>query len=385
MPEANMPALRTALELEAQRLGFDLFGVTSPAPPPHLDVFETWLEQDRHGEMHYLASERSRERRANPRLILPECRSILVLGMRYPAPFGTSPPGDGLLRGKVAAYAWGEDYHDLLPPRLEALVNFLEAYLGRPVPWRGYTDTGPLLERDLAQRAGLGWIGKNTCLIHPRQGSFFLLAEILLGIEIPPHRPFPADRCGNCTRCLEACPTRCILPNRTIDSRRCIAYLTIELKTAIPPDLRPELGQWVFGCDICQQVCPWNLRFARPQRIFTSRPDAASPELLAELALTPEQFNRKYKASPLLRTKRRGYLRNIALAIGNQTNPLAAPALEKALLSETEPLVRAACAWALGRTPGEPARLALQRAAQLEPHPEVLEEIQAALRTERKL
>ena len=162
---------------------------------------------------------------------------------------------------RIASYAHGDDYHDILPARMKELVQFIEEQVGGPVQNRYYTDTGPILERDLAQRAGIGWIGKNTCLINPKQGSYFLLSEILLDLELEPDPPFTTDHCGTCTRCIEACPTDCILPNRTLDARRCISYLTIELKDDIPLELRDKIGDWVFGCDICQQVCPWN-RFA---------------------------------------------------------------------------------------------------------------------------
>jgi epoxyqueuosine reductase len=228
--------LKTAILAEARRLGFVLAGVTTPDPPEHFSTFAAWLRAGRHGEMAYLASERSLARRADPRQVLPECRSILVLGTPYSAP----PPAEAAQagRGRVAAYAWGDDYHDVLAGRLQALVAFIEAQAGQHVPNRWYTDTGPLLERDLAQRAGLGWIGKNTCLIHPRLGSYFLLAEVLLGLELEPDPAWLPDRCGSCRRCIQACPTGCILPDRTLDARRCISYLTIELKGPIPEELR---------------------------------------------------------------------------------------------------------------------------------------------------
>ena len=214
--------------------------------------------------MGWMGTGRNRQRRANPKLILPECQSILMLGIAYsPAPQPPISRGDG----QVASYAWGDDYHDVLPERLQAIVTFIEAQVGHSVPNRWYTDTGPILEREIAQRAGLGWIGKNTCLINPNSGSYFLLAEIFLGIELPPDDPITSDHCGTCTRCIEACPTNCILPNRTIDANRCISYLTIEEKGPIPVDLRPQMGNWVFGCDVCQQVCPWNLTICMPHRM----------------------------------------------------------------------------------------------------------------------
>jgi epoxyqueuosine reductase len=270
-------------------------------------------------------------------------------------------------------------------------MAYIEQQVGQPVPNRWYTDTGPILERDLAQRAGLGWIGKNTCLIHPRLGSYFLLAEVLLGLDLEPDPPFLPDLCGTCTRCLEACPTSCILPDRTLDARRCISYLTIELKGPIPAELRPQMGEWVFGCDVCQEVCPWNQRFAVPEgeverqavEVFTARPGVPHPSLAAELALAPEEFNRKFKGSPVKRAKRRGYLRNAAVALGNalagQPDPGATAALREALLGDPEPLVRAHAAWALGRLSGPGARQALKEAQSSETDPDVLAEIRSAL------
>ncbi len=341
------------------------------------------MDAGRHGEMAYLASERSRQRRRDPRQVMPECRAILVLGMRYPAPSSLPPPGSAA-HGQVAAYAWGDDYHDVLPDRLQVLAAFIETRAGRPVPHRWYTDTGPLLERDLAQRAGLGWIGKNTCLINPQKGSYFLLAELLLDLELEPDLPFEADRCGTCTRCLEACPTHCILPDRTLDARRCLSYLTIELKGAIPEDLRPALGDWVFGCDICQQVCPWNLRFAATDddavgEAFLPRPDLPYPDLAQELSLTPAEFNTRFKRSPVRRAKRRGYLRNLAVAAGNSDSPSVLPALVHTLEAEPEALARGHAAWALGQLGGPQAQAALERALPHEKDSTVKAEIKAAL------
>ncbi len=372
-------ALRQAIDGEARRLGFHLTGVTTPDPPLHYPAFLEWLDAGYHGQMEYLSRERSRQRRADPATILPECRSILVLGMHY---WPAEPDHDFASEGKgcVAAYAWGEDYHEVFKERLQALMSFIEQQVGHPVNHRWYSDTGPLMERDLAQRAGLGWIGKNTCLINPRQGSYFLLAEILLDLELEPDKPFEADHCGNCTRCLDACPTGCILPERMIDSTRCISYLTIELKGPIPLDLRTSLGNWVFGCDICQQVCPWNQKFAHPtgDPAFKSRPEVTNPLLRQEIALSQEEFSRKFKGSPVKRSRRRGYLRNVAIALGNLRNAKAVNELTGALVNDPEPLVRGHCAWAVGEIGGNRARLALQQAFQSETDLYVLQEIQKA-------
>jgi epoxyqueuosine reductase len=326
---------------EARRLGFILAGVTAPEPPPHAAAFEAWLAQGRHASMDYLATDRARERRADPRLILPACKSILALAVPYspPPPNASTEPtslvtipthlGEVHRRGgRIAAYAQGDDYHEVLPPRLEAIVSFIEEQVGRPVANRWYTDTGPILERDLAQRAGLGWM------------------------ELEPDAPFTTDQCGTCTRCIEACPTDCILPDRTIDAGRCVSYLTIELKEEIPAELRPRAGNWIFGCDICQQVCPWN-HFAAQHGdpAFEPRAESGQPDLTRELEITPAEFNLRFKHSPVQRAKRRGYLRNVAVALGNTGTTQDIPALEKAL-SDPEPLVREHAAWALEQIKG---------------------------------
>jgi epoxyqueuosine reductase len=336
--------LTDTLKDEAHRLGFALAGVTTPEPPPHWSVFQNWLDMGRHASMNYLAD----SRRADPRLVLPECKSILVLAMRYSSP-QTAPrhSEQPLLSGRVASYAWGRDYHLVIPKKLKLLATFIEREAGAPVPHRGYTDTGPLLERDLAQRAGLGWIGKNTCLINPQLGSYFFLAELLLGIELEPDQPFTADRCGTCHRCIDSCPTGCILPDRTLDARRCISYLTIENKGEITPDLRPLMGNWVFGCDVCQMVCPWNqCSIPDPQPDFLPMSEIPTPSLVANMELTPQEFNYRFKESPVQRARRRGYLRNVAVALGNKRDAAAISTLERAA-RESEPIVGEHARWAL--------------------------------------
>jgi epoxyqueuosine reductase len=367
------------LKTEAYRLGFHLVGITTAQPLSSFHRYQKWLDAGYHGEMDYLASEAAVQRRADPQEVLPGCRSILVLGVRYPPPL-PGAHGDPL-SGSIAAYAQNQDYHEALKPRLRALVGFIETRIGEPVPNRWYIDTGPLLERELGQRAGLGWIGKNGMLIHPRQGSYFLLAEILLGIELPPDAPFSADRCGSCTRCIQACPTGCILDDCTLDARRCLSYLTIELKGDIPAELRSFTGNWIFGCDICQQVCPWN-RHPAPAAIdpaFTPRAELSQPDLISQLSLTPQQFNACFKGSPVKRSKRRGYLRNAAVAQGNSGSTAAVPALAECMQKEAEALVRCHAAWALGRLGGRQARVALNEALSNEEDQSVRAEIQTAL------
>lgn len=343
-------SLTQFVKTEARRLGFNLAGVTTPDPPPHLSTFENWLALGRHADMNYLATERSLQRRADARRILPECRSILVLGIRYPNPALVTPAAEHSPTGWIAAYAWGPDYHLVLPEKMEALVNSIQAHFGYAFPYLYYTDSGPILERDLAQRAGLGWIGKNTGLIHPRLGSYFLLAEILLGIELEVDTPFEADRCGNCTRCIQACPTGCILPGRTLDARRCISYLSIESKTSIPLDLRPAMGNWVFGCDICQMVCPWN-NFASPDgdAVFSTNRVDVTPVLLEELTLDAQAFNQKYKNTALMRARRNRYLRNVIVALANSGYSEANVQALKMMMNDPNPLIKEHATWAIAQ------------------------------------
>ena len=371
MPAHESERLKQNLIEKAHQLGFVLAGVTTALPPESFPKFQEWIAEGRHAGMSYLATERSLSRRSDPRQILPECCSILVLGIPYDRPNHPS--------GGVAAYAWGDDYHDVLKPRLQAVVAYLEDQVGHPVPNRWYTDTGPLLERDLARRAGLGWIGKNSMLINPQQGSYFILAEILLGIDLPADDPLITDHCGSCTRCLDHCPTGCILPDRTLDAGRCISYLTIENKGEIPRDLREQVGSWLFGCDICQQVCPWN-RFAveRGDERFAPRLGVPPKNLVDEVTLSAEAFNHKFKGSPVKRAKRRGYLRNTAVVLGNRGWLEDLPGLAAAL-EDSESIVRQHAAWALGKIGGTAARQALQNALAFETETTVIAEIEASL------
>ena len=377
---AQLEELTEFVKTEALRLGFSRVGITTPDPPPHIEVYESWLNEGRHGEMAYLGTERARHQRADPQEILPECASILVVAANY-LPHGFKGKGVAVgddCKGRVAAYAVGDDYHDVLTDRLKQLVSGLEARLGREIKSRYYTDTGPLLERELAQRAGLGWIGKNTCLISPEHGSYFFLAEVLLDLPLEPDQPIKTDHCGECTLCIEACPTSCILPDRTLDATRCISYLTIELKGTIPLELRPLTQDWVFGCDICQQVCPWNLRFAEPttDHAFQTRAFLQEPSPGDFLQLSPEVYREELSKSPLKRAKRAGLRRNAAVAAGNSGDRSSVPALVSLLAEEGDPLPRAHAAWALGRL-GEIE--ALRAALDSEQDPEVLAEIRLAL------
>lgn len=366
------------LKAEAARLGFVLCGVTSAATPHHFAQYAAWIEAGRHAGMHYLATPRAMAARANPQRLLPGCQTILVLAAAYPAP----DRGLTAAQGQTAAYARSIDYHTILPPRLEALAKWIADRTPAGLTWRAFTDTAPILEKELAQRAGLGWIGKNTCLIHPHYGSWFFLAELFLDIALEPDLPFTADRCGTCQRCIEACPTGCILLDRSLDANRCISYLTIENKGDIPDELRPRMGDHIFGCDICQTVCPWNqqAQSSPALNLFPPLPDTSAPDLVAALNLDDAGFRDRFRHTPLWRAKRHGYLRNVAVALGNTPRAEAIPALADRLLQDPEPLVRAHAAWALGHhRPAAAAQAALYSALQAEIHPDVKAEIQQAL------
>jgi epoxyqueuosine reductase len=367
------------IKQRAYQLGFSLVGITTPDPPDHFNVYRGWLSSGHHAEMGYLERQDATTRRANPRLLLPDCESIIVTGTSYS--LGSAASLEGTTDHRIAMYAQGEDYHQVLVERSRRLVSQIEDLIGRSIPHRIYTDTGPLLERELAQRSGLGWIGKNTCLIHPGQGSFFLLAEILLAYPLEPDAPFVDDRCGSCTRCIEACPTNCILPNRTIDASRCISYLTIEKKGSIPKDLRRELGAWIFGCDICQQVCPWNLRFATKSSdpAFEPRPFLREATLEDFLRLSPQSWRTQLRDSPLERPRRKGLVRNATVVAGNLANESWIDDLILVVTNDPEPVARAHAAWALGRMNQARSLQALTSRLPLETDPEVRQEIEEAL------
>jgi len=334
--------------------------------------------------MSYLAGERSRLLRSNPLEIMPECKTILVLGIRYADPLTANNPPETTDYGRIAAYAWGKDYHNIILDKVDRLVSTIEQYAGRKFSFRCYTDSGPLLEKDLAQRAGLGWIGKNTCLINPVFGSAIFLTEILVDLELEIDPPWQRDACGRCTRCIDACPTHCILPDRTLDASRCISYLTIENKADIPAELRPAIGAWIFGCDVCQTVCPWNRKAHLKQALSSIEPQflpqrIIAPNLQDEIRLTNEDFYQRYNDSPILRAKRRGFLRNICVAVGNSKNTDAIPDLDRILQFEAEPLIRRHAAWALGEIGGLTAKQILLAAVENEKDASVQAEIQAAL------
>jgi epoxyqueuosine reductase len=357
----------------SHELGFELAGIAAAREAETRAFYEEWVAAGRAGEMGYM--ERDPARRAQPQTVWPAAASIVVVGMNY-RPVAEPEPVDGL-RGRVARYALGDDYHDVIEEKLRRLLARIREH-DPAVEGRVYVDTGPLLERDLAARAGLGWFGKNTMLLNRSLGSYFFLGALLLNVSLPPDAPTTAH-CGRCDRCLSACPTGAFVAPYVLDARRCISYLTIELKGPIPRELRPLVGDWIFGCDLCQEVCPWN-RKSPPGREprFAPRPGRSTPELLSLLRLTPEEFAARFRGTPIKRAKRRGLLRNVCIALGNDRDPASLPALTEAL-RDPEPLVRGHAAWALGRIGGPGADTALRAALSGETDPWVCEELQLAL------
>ncbi|MCP5518836.1 MAG: tRNA epoxyqueuosine(34) reductase QueG [Verrucomicrobiales bacterium] len=348
----NPSSRKEAVVAKAIELGFDACGVTSAVAPETASRFLNWLAGGRHGEMAWI--ERNAARRVNPDAVLPGARSVVMLAAGYQQDLRGGvvdrkpATGTGGRVGVIARYARYPDYHDVLAGPLRALSGFLAQLGGAETRSLWYVDTGPVLERDLAQRAGLGFIGKHTNLIRRDLGNWFFLAAVLTTLELEPDTA-ARNRCGSCARCLAACPTQAIVAPFELDARRCISYLTIELKGAIPEALRPAIGARVFGCDDCLAVCPWN-RWARAGRLMRAhaRSDLATGDLLEWLALDGAGFKHAFAGTPILRTKRRGFLRNVCVALGNVGGPECLPALQRAA-RDPEPLVAGHAQWAIRR------------------------------------
>jgi epoxyqueuosine reductase len=366
-------SLTAALKEEARRLGFPAAGACAAVAPPGFARFEEWLDAGYAGEMRYLGDRAAAY--SHPRSVLEGVQSILMLAMPYRTEVPRSP-GPG--HGRVSRYAWGSDYHDLIHDRLRCLAEFHR----RLVPQaqvRGVVDTAPLLEREFARLAGLGWIGKNTLLLNRALGSWFFLAALLTSEPLECDAPFAADHCGTCTACLDACPTGALVAPRVLDARRCISYLTIELRGPVPRELREGTGDWVFGCDVCQEVCPWNRRApAGEEQSLGPRPGSNPMELTELFGLDDAAFRARFRGTPLWRPKRRGLLRNAAVALGNRPFPEALPALARGL-NDLDAVVRGASAWALGHYRGPSARQALNERLATEADPDVRDEIETAL------
>lgn len=410
--------LARELKAEALEIGFERVGITDARPSEHMTFYRRWIGRGLHGEMGYLDREDAVRRRADLAETHPGVRSVVVVADAYPDGDAPGVPEDASL-GVVARYARGADYHRVLARKLERLRVWLTERLGHEErPGRVYVDTGPVLERDLARRAGIGWFGRNTMLIDPGRGSYFLLGALLLEIGLPADEPFEADRCGACHACLDACPTGALLGRDetgapVIDARRCISYLTIELDGPIPHELRPAIGNRVFGCDICQEACPWNHRMparGTPEPRYAARgpgalppgveplagedvetgqggvgrpaghPGTRAPSLIAllETSLDVEAWDTFSRASPIRRAGRAGFARNVCVALGNWGSPDAVPVLSRAL-TDVESIVREHAAWALGRIGSPEGRKALAERLAVETSHAVEAEIALAL------
>jgi epoxyqueuosine reductase len=332
--------LEPRIKAQAYGLGFDLCGIATLGRAPTAAHFDRWLARGFAGEMYYL--KRWADRRRDSRLPARGMKSAVVVALNYG---GTQPPGP------IARYARGRDYHRVMRDLLRQLRHAIAELAGHPVRQRAYADTGPILERDLARQAGLGWFGKNAMLIHPRLGSYFVIGSVLTELDLAPDAPFDADHCGSCTRCLDACPTGAFPEPRVLDATRCISYLTIEQRGAIPEALRGAIGERTFGCDVCQEVCPWNERFARDVSLpaLAARAENAAPDPATLLALDEPTFTARFGDSAVARAGRTGLARNAAVALGNRGAPADRSALERAAREDTEALVREHAAWAAAR------------------------------------
>ncbi|MBI5503879.1 MAG: tRNA epoxyqueuosine(34) reductase QueG [Deltaproteobacteria bacterium] len=367
-------ALRDAIRARALALGFAACGFTGAEDLDCGVLLSDWLAAQRHGLMDYL--ERDPQRRLSPRATLASAASVITVAWKYPgAAVAPDPDWRARLTGRVAAYALGPDYHVHLAEKLELLAAFVRECGSRATEVQ--VDGGPLVERHLARRAGLGWYGHNTMLLHPRHGSTSLLGCLLTDLPLPVDEPVVADHCGSCRACLPACPTGALDHGPTIDARLCISYLTIELRGPIPRELRARIGNWVFGCDACQDVCPWNHASGLAHALLR-------PSLPGLLAMDEDEFRQTYAGTALVRPKRRGLARNAAVALGNSANAAALEPLARALAEHDEALVRAHAAWALGELAGARAELSLLRAEAVDPVAPVRRAAGAALRRARR-
>lgn len=370
---ADPVALTARLKTEARRLGFDLVGACPAVTPQGIHHLYRWLDAGYAGQMQYI--ENRAEAYRHPSNVLPDARSLLVLGAAYRTEEPITPqPG----QGRISRYAWGDDYHDVLREKLHALCDTLRAEVPGATA-RGVIDTAPLLEREFAQLAGLGWVGKNTLILNKRLGSWLFLAVVLTDQVLDYDQPHAASHCGTCTACLDACPTQAFVAPYVLDARRCISYLTIELRDAVPAELRSGLGDWVFGCDVCQDVCPWNRKAPRQQTTaFMPARGMNAIDLVALFSMDEETFRATFRHMPLWRPRRRGILRNAALVLGN-TRPADGIAALALGLRDEEPLVRGAAAWALGQYGTEPTRQLLRDRLEVEADAQVRQEIESAL------
>lgn len=372
MSRSNVSALSSRIREQALRLGFFKVGIAPAGPLPHGEHFRSWLDKGLHGEMHYM--ERQAPKRQNPGLLLANARSVIVLALNY---YTGTMPADAPLKGRVSRYAWGEDYHAAVRNRLERLLGFIQS---QEPSAQGlcYADTGPVMEKVWGAQTSLGWMGKHTNLITRDRGSWFFIGVILLDFELE-YDCKGKDFCGGCRRCVQACPTGAIVAPYVLDARLCISYLTIELRGPIPRPLRSLIGNRIYGCDDCQEACPWN-RFAvaTPEKGFHPGEGGFMPDLVPLIHITPEEFRHRFKNSPVRRATRDGFVRNVVIALGNSRRDETVPVLEAAL-QDASPLVRTHAAWALGQIATAGACRILESARAKETETAVLEEIMVAL------
>ncbi len=372
MTRIDSRSLSSQIREEAARLGFFQVGIAPAGPLAAANRFNTWLERGFHGEMNYL--ERQALQRQDPRSILADAQSVLVLGLNY---YTGESAADGPMKGRISRYALGEDYHPIVRERLERLLGHIQI-LDPSARGICYSDTGPIMEKAWGAQTSLGWIGKNTNLLNRKMGSWFFLGVILLNVELD-YDAVQDSHCGTCFRCMDICPTGAIVAPYVLEARRCISYLTIELRGSIPYGLRPMIGNRIFGCDDCQTSCPWN-RFAAPtaEKGFHSREGTLLPDLVSLAGISAEEFKKRFRNSPIWRATRDGFVRNVVVALGNSGSPDAVPALEHSL-QDASPLVRAHAAWALGSIATEEAGRILETAQTRENDPAVLRDIILAL------
>jgi epoxyqueuosine reductase len=347
----NRSRLTQQLKRRARDEGFDAVGVArAGALDRDAAALAAWLREDRHASMAWMA--REPDKRSDPRRLLPECRSVVVLAMNYWAGSESGVSRAGTAR--VARYAWGRDYHRVIGRKLKNLTQWLEATSERPA--RSFVDTAPVLERGWAERAGIGWIGKNANLLNRELGSWLLLGEILTVAELEPDPGPHADRCGSCTACIDACPTSAIVADGVVDSNLCISYWTIEHRGTVPAPRRSGIGEWIFGCDVCQEVCPWNESFARPVDgdPFQLRDELRGLDPSEVLAMDEATFRARFSGTALMRAKWEGMRRNACIVLGNRRDPAALDALAEAL-DDSDPEIRAHAAWAIDRIGGHRA------------------------------
>ena len=374
----NHSSINLLIKKKANELGFDLVGFTPVSRSKSIGIYNAWLKQGYAGNMDYL--ERHAKLKEDPRNIMPQTISLVALGFNYNTIEPTKKNKDPKI-GRISRYAWGDDYHFLIRKKLSILEEYVCKELKVANITRSFVDSGPILEKEVAYRAGLGWIGKNSNLINHKKGSWFFLAEILVDFELEYSSPFNRIDCGKCTSCIDACPTDAIIEDRSIDARKCISYLTIELKGSIPKYLRPKMSNHIFGCDICQEVCPWNKEapISKEHKLHPLR-ENIMPKLTKLMDMDEHTFKKRFENSPIKRTKRRGFLRNVAVALGNWAHPSAIPALSIGLYDENF-LVRSHSAWALGRILDKKAKKELEKAKEIEENKEVLNEILEALKS----